>query len=185
MAKVAAFHRGLSEVGFFDGQNVEVDFRWALAHYDRLPALAAALVRRKVAVIVATGGGITSAQAAKAATATIPIVFVAGTDPIASGLVASLNKPGGNLTGVSFVISALMAKRIELLHELVPNATAIGVLVNPNFPDTGVDGRTSPGGKVMGAARRDEPRPALARPRQAHRSTRPPRAGLRLVHRRL
>jgi ABC-type uncharacterized transport system substrate-binding protein len=138
VANVAAFHRGLSEVGFFDGQNVEIDFRWALGHYDQLPALAADLIRRKVTVIVATGGGITSAQAAKAATATIPIVFVAGTDPVASDLVVSFNKPGGNLTGVSFMISALTAKKFELLHELVPKATVIGVLVNPNFPDTNI-----------------------------------------------
>ena len=136
VANVAAFHRGLSELDFFDGQNVKIEFRWALAHYDQLPALAADLIHRRVTVIVATGGGITSARAAKSATAIIPIVFVAGTDPVASGLVASLSKPGGNLTGVSFVISALMAKRIELVHELVPKATAIGVLVNPNFPDT-------------------------------------------------
>src|SRR5215207_8772483 len=94
-ANVAAFHRGLIEVGFVDGQNVEVDFRWALGHYDQLPALVAGLIRRRVAVIVATGGGITSAQAAKAATTIIPIVFVAGTDPVASGLVARLNNPGG------------------------------------------------------------------------------------------
>jgi putative ABC transport system substrate-binding protein len=102
-ANVAAFHSGLSEVGFFQGQNVDTDFRWALGHYDQLPALVADLIRRKPSVIIATGGGITSAQAAKAATATIPIVFVAGTDPVASGLVASLNNPGGNLTGVSFL----------------------------------------------------------------------------------
>ena len=138
VANVAAFLSGLSEVGFFDGQNVEIDFRWALGHYDQLPALAADLIRRKVTVIVATGGGITSAQAAKAATATIPIVFVAGTDPVASGLVASFNKPDGNLTGVSFMISALTAKKFELLHELVPKATVIGMLVNPNFPDTNI-----------------------------------------------
>jgi putative ABC transport system substrate-binding protein len=91
-----------------------------------------------VAVIVATGGGVTSAHAAKAATATIPIVFVAGTDPVASGLVASLNNPGGNLTGVSFLIGALTAKKLELLHELLPKVAAIGVLVNPNFPDTDI-----------------------------------------------
>jgi putative tryptophan/tyrosine transport system substrate-binding protein len=138
VANVAAFRRGLSEVGFFDGQNVEIDFRWALGHYDQLPALAADLIRRKVTVIVATGGGITSAQAAKAATATVPIVFVAGTDPVASGLVDSFNKPGGNLTGVSFMISALTAKKLELLHELVPEATVIGMLANPNFPDTDI-----------------------------------------------
>ena len=89
-------------------------------------------------MIVATGGGVTSAHAAKAATATIPIVFVAGTDPVASGLVASLNNPGGNLTGVSFLIGALTAKKLELLHELLPKVAAIGVLVNPNFPDTDI-----------------------------------------------
>ncbi len=138
VANVAAFRHGLSEVGFFDGQNVEIDFHWAQGHYDQLPALAADLIRRKVTVIVATGGGITSAQAAKAATTTIPIVFVAGTDPVADGLVASFNKPGGNLTGVAFLIGALTAKKFELLHELVPNATAIGMLVNPNFPDTNI-----------------------------------------------
>jgi len=135
-ANVTAFHRGLGEVGFFEGQNVEIDFRWAFGHYDQLSMLAADLTRRKVTVIVATGGGITSAQAAKAATGTIPIVFVAGTDPVASGLVASLNHPGGNLTGVSFLIGALTAKKLELLHELLPKVMAIGVLVNPNFPDT-------------------------------------------------
>jgi putative tryptophan/tyrosine transport system substrate-binding protein len=137
-ANVAAFYRGLSEIGFSEGQNVEVDFRWALGHYDQLPALVADLIRRKPSVIVATGGGVTSAQAAKAATATIPIVFVAGTDPVASGLVAGLNNPGGNLTGVSFLIGALIAKNLELMHELVPKAATIGVLVNPNFPDTNI-----------------------------------------------
>jgi len=135
-ANVTAFHRGLGEVGFFEGKNVEIDFRWAFGHYDQLPVLAADLIRRKVTLIVATGGGITSAQAAKAATATVPIVFVAGTDPVASGLVANLNNPGGNLTGVSFLIGVLTAKRLELLHELLPKIMAIGVLVNPNFPDT-------------------------------------------------
>jgi putative ABC transport system substrate-binding protein len=137
-ANVAAFHRGLSEVGFFHRQNVEIDFRWALGHYDQLPALAVDLIRRRVMVIVATGGGITSAQAAKTATATTPIVFVAGTDPVAAGLVAGLNNPGGNLTGVSFLSGALTAKKLELLHELLPKVTAFGVLVNPNFPDTGI-----------------------------------------------
>ena len=140
-ANVAAFKRGLSELGFLDGHNVEIDFRWALSHYDQLSALAGDLVRRKVTVIVATGGGVTSAQAAKAATATIPIVFVAGTDPVVFGLVDSMNKPGGNLTGVSFLIGALMGKNLELLHELVPSATAIGMLVNPNFGDTNVQVR--------------------------------------------
>jgi putative ABC transport system substrate-binding protein len=141
VATVAAFNRGLNEAGFLDGHNVEIDFRWALGHYDQLSALAADLVRRKVSVIVATGGGVTSAQAARAATATTPIVFVAGTDPVAFGLVASLNKPGGNLTGVSFLIGALMAKNLELLHELVPKAIGFGVLVNPNFSDTNLQVR--------------------------------------------
>src|SRR6516165_6544105 len=112
MANVAAFNRGLNQTGYSDGQNVEIDFRWALGHYDQLPALAADLIRRRVTVIVATGGGVTSAQAAKSATTTVPIVFVAGTDPVAFGLAASLNKPGGNLTGISFLAGALMAKNL-------------------------------------------------------------------------
>jgi putative ABC transport system substrate-binding protein len=131
VANVAAFNRGLNQTGYSDGQNVEIDFRWALGHYDQLPALAADLIRRRVAVIVATGGGVTSAQAAKSATTTVPIVFVAGTDPVAFGLVGSLNKPGGNLTGISFLEGALMAKNLELLHELVPKASTFGMLVNP------------------------------------------------------
>ena len=117
-----------------DGHNVELDFRWALGQYHHLPVLAADLVRRKVTVIVATGGGVASAPAARAATSTIPIVFVAGTDPIGSGLVATLNRPEANLTGISLLIGALMAKKLELLHELLPKATLIGVLVNSNFP---------------------------------------------------
>jgi putative tryptophan/tyrosine transport system substrate-binding protein len=135
-AIIAAFRRGLAELGFFEGQNVEIDFRWALGQYDQLPALAADLIRRKVTLIVATGGGHTSAHAAKAATATTPIVFVAGSDPVASGLVTSLNNPGGNLTGVSYLIAALTAKRLELLRELLPKVVTVGVLANPNFPDT-------------------------------------------------
>ena len=139
--QVAAFRQGLKEVGFIEGQNVETDFRWAFGHFDQLPGLVADLIRRKVALIVATGGGVTSAQAAKAATATVPIVFVAGTDPVASGLVASLNQPGGNLTGVSFLIGALTAKKLELMHELLPQVTTVAVLVNPTFPDTDVQVR--------------------------------------------
>jgi len=134
VANVIAFQRGLSELGYFDGQNVEIDFRWALGHYDQLPPLAADLVRRKVTVIVATGGGVTSTRAAMAATSSIPIIFVSGGDPIDLGLVESLNKPGGNLTGVTFFVGALEAKRLELLHELLPKATLIGALVNPTFP---------------------------------------------------
>jgi putative ABC transport system substrate-binding protein len=134
VANVIAFQRGLGELGYFDGQNVEIDFRWALGHYDQVPALAADLVRRKVTVIVATGGGLTSTRAAMAATSSIPIIFVSGGDPIDLGLVESLNKPGGNLTGVTFFLGALEAKRLELLHELLPKAALIGALVNPTFP---------------------------------------------------
>src|SRR5262245_42537350 len=133
-ANVIALQRGLGELGYLDGRNVEIDFRWALGHYDQLPALAADFVRRKVTVIVATGGGVTSTRAAMAATSSIPIIFVSGGDPIDLGLVESLNKPGGNLTGVTFFLGALEAKRLELLHELLPKAALIGALVNPTFP---------------------------------------------------
>jgi len=126
----AAFRQGLGEQGYVDGRNVEILYRWAELQYDRLPALVADLVRQRVAVIVATV--ITSAVlAAKAATTTIPIVFAYGGDPVESGLVAALNRPGGNATGASFLNIALTAKRLELLHEVVPAATSIGMLVNP------------------------------------------------------
>jgi putative ABC transport system substrate-binding protein len=128
---VASFCRGLAEIGYIDGQNVTVEYRWALGQYDRLPALATELVDRRVAVLVAAGGD-SSAVAAKAATATIPIVATFGGDPVASGFVASLSRPGGNFTGISNLSATLEAKRLGLLHDLVPQAATIGVLLNPN-----------------------------------------------------
>jgi ABC-type uncharacterized transport system substrate-binding protein len=131
---VAAFHRGLNETGYVEGQNVAIEYRWAEGRIDRLLALATDLVGRKVDVILA--GGPPAARAAKNATSTIPIVFHSGSDPVAEGLVASLSRPGGNLTGVSFLTVDVMAKRFELLSELVPRAKAIALLVNPNDPNT-------------------------------------------------
>jgi putative tryptophan/tyrosine transport system substrate-binding protein len=131
----AAFKQGMKELGFVEGQTFFIEYRYAEGHYDQLPALAADLVHRQVAVIFAAGGN-GPGLAAKAATSAIPIVFASGgDDPVQSGLVASLNRPGGNVTGVSIIFTELLAKRFELLHQVVPKAQTIGVLVNPNYPD--------------------------------------------------
>jgi putative ABC transport system substrate-binding protein len=128
--RVAAVRQGLMDAGYVEGRNVTFEYRWAEGHYERLPALAAELVRSEVAVIISVGG-VTSALAAKSATATIPVVFATGGDPIKSGLVASLNRPGGNVTGVNFLTETLVAKQFEVLHETVPRTALIGFLANP------------------------------------------------------
>jgi putative ABC transport system substrate-binding protein len=137
---VAAFRKGLNEFGYVESQNVGVEYRWARGQYESLPALASDLVSRRVDVIVASGG-IPSALAAKTATATVPIIFATGGDPVALGLVASLNRPGGNVTGVNFFFGVLGAKRLDLLRQVMPKATTIAMLVNPNSPNTEAERR--------------------------------------------
>jgi putative ABC transport system substrate-binding protein len=135
--RLDAIRQGLQQVGFAEGRNVAIEYRWAQGDHNRLPALAADLVRRKVAVLVANSTA--SALAAKPATSTLPIVFLTGGDPVELGLVPSLNRPGGNITGVSFLVNKLVAKRLELLSELVPGAMTLAVFVDPNNPNADGD----------------------------------------------
>jgi len=150
--RLRAFRLGLGEIGYVEGQNVAIEYRWAEGHYDRLAVLANELVRRRVDVIVATGG---SGAVAKDATATIPIVTLSGGDPVEEGLVASLNRPGGNVTGVALFANSLGPKRFELLRELVPTAKLIAVMANPtNLPGNADRRDVEAAARARGAANR-------------------------------
>src|SRR5262245_29199519 len=147
---VAALRKGLNEEGYIEGRNVAIEFRWANGRYDQLPALAADLIKQRIALLAALGGE-PSALAAKAATSAIPIVFTIGGDPMKIGLVASMNRPGGNATGVSLLAIEPEAKRLAMLHELVPKAALIAVLINPNFGDfESRAGELSTGARILG-----------------------------------
>ena len=137
---VAAFHKGLDEIGYVEGRNVRIEYRWAEGDENRLKALATDLVDRRVALIAATGG-IRSAQTAKDATPTIPVLFISGADPVQLGLVSSINRPGGNATGISLLTTAPESKRLGLLHELVPGTKVVGVLIDPNYQESEAQAR--------------------------------------------
>jgi putative ABC transport system substrate-binding protein len=162
---LAAFHRGLAETGYAEGRNVAITYRWAEGDYERLPALAADLVGQGPAVIAATGGSATG-FAAKAATSTIPVVVLSGSDPIKSGLIDSFNRPSGNITGVAQLATSLVAKRVELIRELVPQGTVLGLLVNPARPygevQTEVEGAARRFGQTLYVVKADS-EPALER----------------------
>jgi putative tryptophan/tyrosine transport system substrate-binding protein len=172
--RVEPFRQGLKEQGFVEGRNISIEFRWAESHYDRLPALADELVRRPLAVMFASGSE--GALAAKGATATIPVVFETAADPVQLGLVASLNRPGGNLTGVTQIAEVIEPKRLQLLHELLPNAHVFGLLVNPTSPlRDGQVQQAQAAARTLGveveiveASTESDFEPAFAKLRQAH-----------------
>jgi putative tryptophan/tyrosine transport system substrate-binding protein len=142
------FRQGLSQAGYAEGRNVAIEYHWADGQNDRMPALAADLVRRQVSVIYTTG--LSAVVAAKAATSTIPILFLIGANPVDLGLVASLNRPGGNVTGATILAGELTAKRLQLLHEAVPTAKVIAALVNPTAPNPGIEARIEAAGRALG-----------------------------------
>ena len=166
---VAGFHQGLKETGYSEGQNLAVEYRWAFGQYDHLPALATELVGLRVAILVTTGGA-PSALAGKAATKSIPVLFITGSDPVSLGLVTSLNRPGGNITGVNWFSYEVIAKRLGLLQELVPHANPIGLLVNAKGPESRAQLTDA-----QKAARTLGPSSFFSMPAPRARSTRPSR----------